>query len=66
MIVAGEVIEGAILDGNMGDGDVTSVALKLIVSGIPVFVDSGVGILAAIYLNLPVFLKRSAATRSVI
>jgi DNA-binding NtrC family response regulator len=68
MIVAGTVIEGAVLDGNLGDGDITPVALELIANGVPVVIYSGVGVpldLAAIYPDLPVILKPSAAIQAV-
>jgi DNA-binding NtrC family response regulator len=68
LIDAGAVIEGAVLDGNLGDGDVTPVALKLVAAAIPVVIYSGVGIppdLASIHPDLPVLQKPSAATQVV-
>jgi DNA-binding NtrC family response regulator len=68
LIDAGAVIEGAVLDGNLGDGDVTPVALKLVAAAIPVVIYSGVGIppsLAAVVPDLPVLLKPLAATQAV-
>jgi CheY-like chemotaxis protein len=44
LIAAGAEIEGAVLDGNLGDGDVTPVALELVARAIPVVIYSGVGI----------------------
>jgi DNA-binding NtrC family response regulator len=68
MIDAGAVIEGAVLDGNLGDGDVTPVALRLVEAAIPVVLYSGVGVppsLAAVVPDLPVLLKPLAATQAV-
>jgi DNA-binding NtrC family response regulator len=68
LIDAGAVIEGAVLDGNLGDGDVTPVALKLVAAAVPVVIYSGVGIpadLASVHPDLPVLLKPLAATQAV-
>jgi DNA-binding NtrC family response regulator len=68
MLDTGAVIEGAVLDGNLGDGDVTPVALRLVEAAIPVVIYSGVGIppsLAAVVPDLPVLLKPLAATQAV-
>lgn len=65
MIEAGTPIEGAVLDGNLGDGDVTPVALKLVAAAVPVVIYSGVGIppdLASVHPDLPVLKKPLAAT----
>jgi DNA-binding NtrC family response regulator len=68
MIDAGTPIEGAVLDGNLGDGDVTPVALKLVAAAVPIVIYSGVGIppdLASIHPDLPVIKKPLAATHAV-
>lgn len=48
------------LDGNLGDGGVTPVAIKLIADAVPVIIYSGVGIpesLEALHPDVPVFQK---------
>jgi DNA-binding NarL/FixJ family response regulator len=68
LIAPGAVIEGAVLDGNLGDADITPVALKLVAEAIPILIYSGVGVppdLASVYPDLPLVLKPSAAAKAV-
>lgn len=51
---------GAILDVNLSDGDISPVAERLLGQGVPIIVQTGVGLpagLAARFPNLPVYLK---------
>lgn len=68
MIATGSCIHGAILDGNLGDGDVTPVALQLLAASIPLVIYSGVGVpgdLDTQHPGLPVVLKPAGAARAV-
>ena len=51
---------GAILDVNLSDGDISPVAERLISQGVPIIVQTGVGLpagLAARFPDVPVYLK---------
>lgn len=60
IIADGTIIDGALLDSDLGDGDVTPVALKLLENTVPIVIHSGVGIpsdLKLIHPNLPLIMK---------
>ncbi|AYJ84658.1 response regulator (plasmid) [Sphingomonas paeninsulae] len=68
LIAAGAEIDGAVLDGNLGDADITPVALELVAKDISVVIYSGVGIpsdLASLHPDLPVVLKPQAASKAI-
>ncbi len=57
-------IEAAILDVNLSDGDISPVAALLLASGIPIVLQTGVGLpadLVARYPDLPVQIKPCTA-----
>lgn len=58
-------VAGAILDSNLTDGDVTPVATLLLEAGIPIIIQSGVGLapeLASRYPWLTVYIKPYVAS----
>lgn len=68
MVGLGDIIHGAILDGNLGDGDITPVALQLLAANIPLVIYSGVGVPHDLNLQcpgLPMVLKPSGAAKAV-
>lgn len=61
-------IAGAILDVNLVDGDISPVAEQLIEAGIPIIVQTGIGLpprLAARFPDLPVHIKPCVAAKLV-
>ena len=59
-LIETHAIKAAILDFNLTDGDITPVATLLLETGIPIIIQSGVGIspeLAMRFPNLVVFIK---------
>ena len=57
-------IVAAILDVNLADGDISPVAERLIIAGIPIILQSGIGLppkMAARFPDLPVYIKPCAA-----
>jgi DNA-binding NarL/FixJ family response regulator len=68
LLATGIEVDGAVLDGNLGDGDVTPVALLLVAGSVPVVIYSGVGIpadLALTFPGLPVVLKPTGANAAI-
>jgi len=62
-------IVAAILDVNLADGDITPVAERLIAAGIPIIIQSGIGLppnLAARFPDLPFSMKPCAAATMVV
>lgn len=65
-LIDGEAIVGAILDVNLADGDISAVVEKLGERGVPVVLQTGVGLpaaLAARFPRLSVHLKPCAPAR---
>jgi hypothetical protein len=60
-IIAGGVsLYGSLLDNNLGDGDVTPVALRLLKGAVPIVIHSGVGVpsdLGLAHHDLPLVMK---------
>ena len=62
-------IVAAILDVNLADGDISPVAERLLVAGIPLIIQTGIGLpanLAAQFPDLPVHIKPYAAATLVV
>ena len=52
-LIKSRPIAAAILDSNLSDGDITPVAILLIEAGIPVIIQSGVGLTPELALRFP-------------
>jgi CheY-like chemotaxis protein len=63
-LLRAEEVDGAILDANLPDGDVTPVAEELIGRGIPVVINTGVALPLKLrrHADLPVFRTPTAPT----
>ena len=62
-------IVGAILDVNLADGDISPVAERLLIAGIPLIIQTGIGLpanLEAQFPDLPVHIKPCAAATLVV
>jgi CheY-like chemotaxis protein len=62
-------IVAAILDVNLADGDISPVAERLLIAGIPIIVQTGIGLppnLAARFPDLPVHIKPCSAASLVV
>lgn len=60
MLLGERFVDGAILDVNLKDGEVTPVALRLLEMNVPVVIQTGVGLpddLRLMEQDLPLFLK---------
>jgi DNA-binding NtrC family response regulator len=67
-LLANHVVQGAILDVHLADGEVTPIAERMLQAGIPVIIQTGVGLPAALrerYPELHAYLKPVPSTQLV-